>query len=104
MAKILLVVDQGSYYTSSIDLTDENNNPLNVSGYTANATIRKHYYSVDSVSFTTTLLTGLLQIELSANTTNAMEPGRYVYDIELIPPSGKPARIAEGPLILTPGV
>ena len=87
-----------------MQFSDDSSLTLNVSGYSANATIKKHYLSVNSVSFGTTLTTGLLQLDLTANASLALEAGRYVYDVELIPPSGKPARIVEGPLVITPGV
>lgn len=102
--KILYVVEQGTYFSTFIDLTDDNNDLLNVAGYTVSAKIKKHHLSVNSVSFATTLTTGLLQLELQANTTLAMEPGRYVFAVDLSSPTGKPTRIMEGPLVLNPGV
>lgn len=102
--KVLYVVEQGAHFSTFIDLTDDNNDPLDVTGYTVSARIKKHYLSANSVAFAATLTPGQLQLELAANTSNAMEPGRYVYDVDLIPPTGKPVRVVEGPLTLTPGV
>jgi hypothetical protein len=102
--KANLVIDQGSTFASSIDILDDNDEPVNLTNYTSRGQIRKHYTSTNSVSFTTTLSNGSLIISLTANQTANMVSGRYVYDLELVDPSNTVLRILEGIVTVTPEV
>jgi hypothetical protein len=102
--KANLVIDQGSTFASSIDILDDNDESVNLTGYSARGQIRKHYTSTNSVSFTTTLSNGSLVISLTANQTANMVSGRYVYDLELIDPANTVLRILEGIVTVTPEV
>ncbi len=102
--KANITIDQGTTFSSGIDLLDGNDEPVNVTSYTARGQIRKHYSSSNSVSFTTTLSNGSLVISLTANQTANMVAGRYVYDIELVDPSNTVLRILEGIVTVTPEV
>lgn len=102
--KANLVIDQGTTFASSIELLDENDEAINVTGYTARGQIRKHYTSTNAVSFTTTLSNGSLIISLTANQTANIVSGRYVYDLELVDGSGTVVRILEGIATITPEV
>lgn len=102
--KANLVIDQGSTFASSIDILDENDEPVVLTNYSARGQIRKHFTSTNSVSFTTTMSNGSLVISLTANQTGNLVSGRYVYDIELIDPVGTVLRILEGIVTITPEV
>jgi hypothetical protein len=102
--KANIVIDQGSTFASSIDILDENDEPVVLTNYTARGQIRKHYSSTNSVSFTTTMSNGSLVISLTANQTANIVSGRYVYDIELVDPSNTVIRILEGIVTVTPEV
>lgn len=102
--KANLVIDQGSTFASSIDILAENDEPVNLTGYSARGQIRKHYSSSNSVSFTTTVSNGSVVISLTANQTTNMVSGRYVYDIELVDPANTVLRILEGIVTVTPEV
>lgn len=102
--KANLVIDQGSTFASSIDILDENDEPVVLTNYTARGQIRKHYSSTNSVSFTTTLSNGSLVISLTAGQTANMVSGRYVYDLELVDPGNTVVRILEGIVTVTPEV
>jgi hypothetical protein len=104
--KANLVIDQGTTYSTDINLTDENGDPLNLSGYSANSQIRKHYTSSNSVVFSTTInaTAGVITLALSANQTSNIVSGRYVYDIELTDVSNSVSRIVEGIVTITPQV
>jgi hypothetical protein len=100
-----LIIDQGSDYTTSIELTDEDNHPIDLTGYTGTGQIRKYYTSTTAIDFEVSLSnTGLVTIGLDANTSNHMEAGRYVYDIELTTNFGKVSRVLEGIVTITPSV
>lgn len=104
MAKVNLVIDQGTNFNTIIELTDQNNDSLNVTGYTARAQLRKHYLSVNSVSFTTTLSNGQLILSLNHVQTANIVAGRYVYDAELVDASNTVIRLVEGIVTVTPEV
>jgi len=104
--KANLVIDQGTTYTTDLNLTDENGDPLNLTGYSANSQIRKHYTSSNSVVFSTSInaTAGIITLSLTSNQTTNMVGGRYVYDVELTDTSNSISRIVEGIVTVTPQV
>lgn len=102
--KANITIDQGTTFSSGIDLLNDNDEAVDVTNYTARGQIRKHYSSSNAVSFTTTLSNGSLVISLTAAQTANMVAGRYVYDIELVDPSNTVLRILEGIVTVTPEV
>lgn len=101
-----LVIDQGTSFQSVLNYRDDNQDPINLTGYTGAGQIRKHYSSSNSTSFTITLggANGTVTLALSANTTANLVSGRYVYDIEITNGSGLVSRIFEGIVTVTPQV
>lgn len=104
--KANILIDQGSTYTTDLNLTDENGDALNLSGYSANSQIRKHYTSSNSVTFSTSVnaIAGIITLSLTANQTSNLISGRYVYDVELTDASNSVSRIVEGIVTVTPQV
>lgn len=104
--KANIVVDQGSSFSTSINLTDTSDNIINLENFTGAAQLRKHYTSSQSTPFNVTVIpsTGEVRLDLSANTTTLLTPGRYVYDVELTDSSGVVSRIVEGIVTVTPNV
>lgn len=102
--KANMVIDQGTTFSSMIEILDENDDPIDVTSYIARGQIRKHYTSTNAVSFSTALANGSLVISLTANQTANIIAGRYVYDIELVDPANTVARILEGIVTVTPEV
>lgn len=102
-----LIVDQGSTFSTIIELVDANNNPLLLAGYSGNSQIRKHYASVNiSATFNVAVNAsyGIVTLSLDANTTGSLYQGRYVYDVILTDIDGKIARVAEGQVTIIPSV
>lgn len=104
--KANLKIDQGSDFTTSITLTDDAGDSLNLYGYTGAAQIRKYYTSTNAVDFDVDVVanTGQVVLSLSSNTTNNIVAGRYVYDVELTDLNGVVSRVLEGIVTITPGV
>lgn len=103
--KANLVIDQGSNFSTTVDIDDSDGNAIDLSTFTANGQIRKHFTSLTAVNFSITLTSsGIMTISLNANTSNGMEPGRYVYDVELTSNTGSVTRVIEGIVTLTPSV
>jgi hypothetical protein len=99
-----IVIDQGTTFDTSVSLTDENGDALDLSGYSANAQIRKWYSSTNSTAFSTALSTGTISLSLTSTQTSALEPGRYVYDIIIRSSSNSVTRVVEGIVTVTPRV
>jgi hypothetical protein len=102
-----LTVDQGSNFLAYVDVTDSSGNALNLNGYTVAGQIRKTYSSLTAVSFSasvSTALGGTISLGLGDTVTNAMKPGRYVYDVEILNSNGTRTRVLEGQVEVTPGV
>lgn len=102
-----LTVDQGTDFDASVDVIDAYGSAVDLSAYTANGQVRKTYRSLTAVDFVITKDASssyTLDISLTADQTNAMKPGRYVYDVEVVSPAGQVTRVIEGQLELTPSV
>ena len=106
--KANLVIDQGSTFSTELNLTDENGDPLALSGYTANSQIRKWYTSTNAAAeFTTSINTasGVITLSLTSAQTSNLVHGRYVYDVEINDTAtSEVSRIVEGIVTVTPQV
>ena len=104
--KANLIVDQGTDYSTSINLTDADDNVVSLEGYTANAQLRKTYTSSNSVSFGITLeqSNGVVTLSLTDTPTANIVAGRYVYDVIVTSAANVTSRIVEGIVTITPRV
>jgi hypothetical protein len=104
--KANLLIDQGSTYSTTLMLTTETDEAMDLSGYTGAAQVRKHYTSSNSSAFSVDLNTntGTVTLSMSANTTANLVAGRYVYDVEITSGSGNVTRVVEGIVTVTPNV
>jgi hypothetical protein len=104
--KANLVIDQGSTFSTDLNLSDENGDILSLSGFTANSQIRKWYTSTNAAATFTTSInvdSGSITLTLTANQTSNLVAGRYVYDVELND-GNEVSRIVEGIVTVTPQV
>ncbi len=84
-------IDQGSVWSVVLVYTDSNNTPVNLTGYTAAMQLRQNYNSeVANLTLTTANggisivgATGTITINATATQTGLLDPGFYVYDLEL---------------------
>lgn len=104
--KANLVIDQGTDFSATIDVTDLNGNAFDLTNYTPAAQIRKSYASTTAYNFVTSDNGNLGQITLSLSntTTSQLEPGRYRYDVEITSTAGDVSRVVEGIVTVTPGI
>jgi hypothetical protein len=104
--KANIVIDQGTDFSTSINVTNDDGDIVNLTGYTAAAQMRKHYTSANAHNFTTSISAGqgIVTISMTANTTAAITAGRYVYDCELTSSSNAVTRLVEGIVTVTPQV
>lgn len=106
-SKTHLVIDQATTFSADLNLTDDNGDPLNLGGFTANAVMRKWYTSSNSIVFNTSINTntGVVTIELDSSVTANITAGRYVYDVDLTEDSTNAvSRVVEGIITVTPSV
>ena len=102
-----LFIDQGTDFSVTVDVSDTDGSVLDLTGYTASAQIRKTYTSSNvSATFGTSISASAGQVTLSlADTVTAgLNPGRYVYDLNIESSGGQTTRVVEGQAIVTPGV
>lgn len=104
--KANIVIDQGSTFSTELNLTDENGDALILTGYTCESQMRKHFTSSNAVSFTTEITpsTGVITLSLTSSQTENLVAGRYVYDVELTDSANSVSRIVEGIVTVTPNV
>ena len=106
-AKANIFVDQGSTFSTYLELSDENGNITDLSGYSVEGQIRKWYTSSNAVTFSTSVNSdfGTITLSLTSSQTNNMVAGRYVYDVEITEISTNAiSRVVEGIVTVTPGV
>jgi hypothetical protein len=102
--KIPVVIDQGTSFSSEIELTNQDGEPLDVTNMAARGQIRKHYTSSTATDFSCDLANGMLIISLTSEQTRTLLAGRYVYDIELVDGANNVHRLFEGVVTVTPEV
>jgi hypothetical protein len=101
-----LYIDQGTTYSLTITVSDQNGDVKDLTDYTVTAQMRKSYYSSTATSFTASASSptdGEVTISLTATQTSALKAGRYVYDIE-IESDEETLRILEGIVVINPEV
>jgi len=107
-AKANIIVDQGTDFSTTITVTDDDGNVTDLTGYTAAGQIRKHYESSDSTAFTVSFGSprsdGQVTLSLTRTVTANIEAGRYVYDVELTSAANTRSRLVEGIVTVTPEV
>ena len=100
-----ITIDQGTTFSLTITLTNDDGTAKVLTDYTVAAQLRKSYYTNTYTAFTTAKIdgTGEITISLTAAQTSDIKSGRYVYDIE-IASSAETLRILEGIVTVTPEV
>lgn len=105
--KANLLIDQGCTFATSVTVTDQEGAPIDLTGFTGQGQLRKHYSSATPAANLTIQITpfeGLVSLSLTANQTANVVAGRYVYDVELTDTYGVVSRIVEGIATVTPQV
>ena len=97
-------IDQGTTYTTNIALNDDSGNPLDLSAYTGQASIRTSYAAINSASFSVTLSNGQITLSLDSNTTSSLTRSRYLYDVILTDGQSNVTRVLEGVIYVDPAI
>jgi len=104
--KVNIVIEQNSNFSLDYSLNDPFGNPLDLTGYTFVGKIKRHYLSANSIPLQITISNNIMTISLTANQTSSdvLDAGRAVYDIQGISSSNVSSRLIEGLATISPGV
>ncbi len=103
--KINIVIDQGTTFASSFNLRDTGGNALDLTEFTGESQMRKHYTSSTAYAFGLQLSNdGVVTLTMANTVTSTITPGRYVYDIRLVDTANNVSRVIEGVVTVTPSV
>ena len=104
-----LTIDQGATFTSVLNLTNDDNTPMDLTNRTFECQIRKSYYSTNPTANITVAIegdssNGTIRLTLDAANTTNIKPGRYLYDLKMTDDADTVIRIVEGIVTITPQV
>ena len=105
--KANLVIDQGTTFSAAVDVASADGSPYNLTNHTVAAQMRKNYASSTATTFSTSHngVGGQITLSIPSTTTATIEPGRYLYDVEITSGSGDSVtRVVEGIVTVTPGM
>ena len=101
-----ITIPGGADFQQTFFLESVSNTPLDLTGYTGYAKLKKSPASLNnSATFTVSFpsrITGKVKISLGSTITSTLRPGRYCYDILLDSGSTK-TRVVEGSALVTSG-
>lgn len=101
-----LYIDAGATYSNIITVTSSTGAPLNLTGYTVASQMRKSYGSSTAYSFTSSVFNtnGQIRLQLTPQQSQAIPPGRWLYDVEITSSSGTKTRVVEGIVVVNPEI
>ncbi len=102
-----LTINIGTDFVQTYDLYQSGGKVIDLTGYPAASSLRKHRDSGTAVSFTVGFpdrTNGKIKISIPSWTTNRLKPGRYVYDILMTKPNGDKGIIVEGTIHARAGI
>ena len=102
-----ITIDQGTTFSLTINLTNDDGSAKNLANYSIASQMRKSYEATTKTDFTTAKVaaSGEVTISLTAAQTTAVKAGRYVYDVEITGTSPvETLRVLEGLVTVTPQV
>ena len=103
-----LYIDQGSTFSTTVFVKNDDETPFDLTLYTAAGQIRKSYSSSTKVDFTLEIANpatlGQINLSLTPTQTSTLEEGRYVYDIEVTSTGDVITRVVEGLVTVSPQV
>ena len=101
-----LTLDQKANAEFQINVYDINGANVDLTGYSANVGMRKHFGSANAYYFDTTgYSNGLLVISMDAANTAALDSDRYAYEVKLVHTSSNTTQIIqEGLMLVKPGI
>lgn len=85
--QINLNIDQGSKFEAYATVSNEDGSVFNLFDWTPVSQLRKSHYAILATDFKVEVYgdptEGVIKLTLLPSVSNAMRPGRYVYDVEV---------------------
>lgn len=107
-SQVELFCDQGSDFSFTIDVKNDDGTPMNVAGYSFSSSIRKSYYSSSATANLTITVTnssnGNVVLRMNSATTSNIKAGRYLYDVRMVDTESVVTRVIEGIITVYPQV
>jgi hypothetical protein len=115
-AKYKMLVEQGTTWNKTFTWKVKDNagnfQPVNITGYTARMHVRRRITDANFIVALTTAnsaiilggAAGTITLSLDAAATAALPAGPWVYDLEVINPSGVVERLLKGTFLVDPEV
>lgn len=105
--QVNIFIDQGANYSNIVTVAGTSGTALDLTGYTVASQMRKSYtsstaYSLNAVIYNASA--GQVRLTLTADQSEAITPGRYLYDLEITSGSGAKTRVVEGIATVTPQI
>ena len=100
-----IAVDRSANVLIEISVCNTSGGDLDMSSYTSDGCIKRHFESANVALFTTgTNANGLLTLELTALECANLDPGRYVYETTITSAANATIRVQEGILMIRSSV
>lgn len=102
-----ITIEKGVDHSSTFTITNADGTVYDLTNQSAVAKLKKFPSSTSSSSFSASLTvsTGKVTISMGNTVTNALDPGRYYYDIVLTnSTTSKKTRVIEGMALVTPSI
>jgi len=102
-----LVINTGSTFSETLELTQTGGNPVNLTGFGASCYMRKSPESSSYVGFGVSFVNranGVIKISMASTITSTLKSGRYVYDLMLIRPNSTKTIGVEGDVLVRGGI
>lgn len=102
VAAVNITIEQGEDFSHTFNIIKPDENPAQLDGYNAIATMRKYPGSATGYEFTVTLdiINSTVKIELPNTTTSSLKYGRYYYDVFLVSTTGTRIKVSDGNAIV----
>lgn len=106
--QVELYCDQGTDFSYTLDLSNDDGTSLNVAGYAFASSIRKSYFSSSvTANLTVTVLSaanGNVKLSMNSATTANIKAGRYLYDVKMTDTANTTFRVMEGVITVYPQI
>ena len=102
-----LTINTGTTFSQVFTLESAaTNSATDLTGFTANAQMRKHADALTFTNFSTQIInptSGIIRVGLTTSQTATLKPGRHVYDVLITDTSGEVTRVLEGSVLVRQG-
>lgn len=104
--KANIEIEQGTDFEVTINVENLVGDPYDLTNHTVASQMRKNYSSSSATTFTASHndAGGVVTLSLDNTQTELLEPGRYLYDVEITSDTNKKTRVIEGVATVTPGI